>query len=64
MFDDPDLTPQKQSKKPRDLTNFSVADLDAYIQALRDEITRADAERTKKQAYLGTVDNFFKSKGE
>ena len=64
MFDDPDLTPQKQPKKARDLSGFSVADLDAYIVALKDEIARAEGERTKKQAYLGAAGNFFKSKGE
>lgn len=61
MFEDVDLTPQKQPKKPRDLSGMSVEELDLYIAALGDEQERARAERTKKQAYKESLGSLFKS---
>ena len=60
MFDDIDITPQKQPKKPRDLSGFSVDDLNNYIAALTDEIARAENERTRKKAYLEGAASLFK----
>lgn len=64
LFSDDELTPQKQPKKPRDLSNFSVDDLTAYITALEAEKARAEVEMTKKKAYKDTVGGFFKTTGE
>lgn len=58
MFDDNDLTPQKQPKKSRDLSGFSVDDLNNYIAALTDEIARADAELTRKKSIFGRRGQF------
>ncbi len=60
MFEDLDLTPQKQPKKPRDLSGLSVEELDVYIGTLGAEQERARQERAKKQAYKETVGNLFK----
>ena len=60
MFDDIDLTPQKQPKKPRDLSGMSVMELDAYIDALQAEQARAEAERARKKNYMAGADGLFK----
>ncbi len=60
MFDDPDLTPQKQPKKPRDLSGLSIDDLNNYIATLNDEIARAELERGRKKAYLDGAAGLFK----
>ena len=60
MFEDIDLTPQKQPKKPRDLSGMSVLELDAYIDALDVEKGRAEAERARKKAYMAGADGLFK----
>lgn len=64
LFADDELTPQKQPKKPRDLSNFSVDELLAYIAALEAEKARVEAEMAKKKAYKDNVGNLFKSKGD
>jgi uncharacterized small protein (DUF1192 family) len=61
MFDDPDLTPQKQPKKPRDLSGLSIAELDQLAAELATERDRVLAEKTKKEAYQKTIGSLFKS---
>jgi uncharacterized small protein (DUF1192 family) len=60
MFDD-DLNPQKLPQKLKNLDSFSVEELDRYLEFLRSEIVRAEAEKTKKQNYLSQVSSLFKS---
>ncbi len=61
---DDDLTPQKQPKKPRDLSSFSVDDLAAYIAALASEQARAEGELERKKAYRDAVGGFFGGGGK
>jgi uncharacterized small protein (DUF1192 family) len=60
MFDDLDTTPQKQPKKPRDLSGMSVEELNRYIDDLDAEKARAATERDKKQAYKDSLGSLFK----
>ena len=61
MFLDDDLDPRKPVKKPKDLSGFSVSELDDYMAALRAEIDRAQAEKTRKTAHLAAASGLFKS---
>ncbi len=60
MFDD-DL-PQKSAPQafPRKLENMSVAELEAYIGALSDEIARVEQDIAKKKASQDAASAFFK----
>lgn len=60
MFDD-DLDPQTKKPKLKDLSIMSLEELRDYVQDLKDEITRVEAEIEKKAAYSQQVENFFKS---
>ena len=44
----------------QDLTLLSVKELDERMVLLREEITRLEADRTKKQASRSAADQFFK----
>jgi uncharacterized small protein (DUF1192 family) len=44
----------------QDLTLLSVKELDERTALLREEITRLEADRTKKQASRSAADQFFK----
>jgi len=44
----------------QDLTLLSVKELDERMALLREEITRLEADRTKKQASRSAADQFFK----
>ena len=48
-MDEEDLLPQRQPKKPKDLTLLGVAELEEYIAGLESEIARARAEIAVKQ---------------
>ena len=62
MFLDDDLEPKNQPKKPKDLSKFSVTDLEEYIEGLRAEMARAEAEKQKKLAHMNAASSLFKSK--
>ena len=55
-----DLEPRRQPSKPKDLTVFSVADLRAYIELLKAEISRAEAVIKQKDAHKDAASAFFK----
>jgi uncharacterized small protein (DUF1192 family) len=55
-----DLEPRKQAPKPRDLSSWGVAELNAYIANLSAEIERAKAMIQSKQGHRSAADAFFK----
>ena len=57
-----DLEPRKQPPKPRDLSSWSVDELNAYIGNLQAEIARAKETIAAKQAHRSGADAFFKKK--
>ncbi len=59
MFDD-DLDPKKKPAKLKNLEPMSVDELTNYVEALKAEILRAEAEIARKKAYAGAASSFFK----
>jgi uncharacterized small protein (DUF1192 family) len=59
MFDD--LEPQKKTVKLRNLEPMSVDELLVYVGEMKAEITRTEAEITKKKAYASAASSFFKT---
>ena len=55
-----ELEPQKQPKKPKDLSGFSVAELEDYIAALETEIARARQAIAAKEKHKTGVQSVFK----
>ena len=60
MIDD-DFVPTKKPQKLKDLSPMSVEELGEYVEALKAEIVRADAEIAKKKAYATAASSFFKT---
>ena len=56
-----DLEPRKQPSKPKDLSIYSVSDLTAYIELLKAEIARAEAQIKQKDAHKHAASAFFKT---
>ena len=59
-MDEEDLLPQRQPKKPRDLTLLGIAELAEYIARLEGEIARARAEIAAKQRQRSGAEELFK----
>jgi uncharacterized small protein (DUF1192 family) len=55
-----DLEPRAKPRAPRDLSGWSVGDLEAYIQSLHAEIERARQAIAGKQAQKAAADLFFR----
>lgn len=55
-----DLEPRKQPPKPRDLSGWSVDELNAYIGNLQAEIERVRAMIAAKTSHRAGVEAFFK----
>ncbi len=55
-----DLDPRKKPSKPKDLTPYSVEELNEYIAQLEAEIERARAAIAAKQAHRAGADALFK----
>ena len=55
-----DLEPRNQSKKLRDLSNWSFEDLEAYIAAMEAEIARARTAIVQKKGVASVADTLFK----
>jgi uncharacterized small protein (DUF1192 family) len=56
-----DLEPRKgKPAPPKDLSGWSVADLEAYIASLEGEIARARQSIAAKQAQKAAADLFFR----
>ncbi len=61
MFD-PELEPQKKTPKLRNLEPMSVDELTVYVEEMKAEIVRTEAEIAKKKAYANAASSFFKTK--
>ena len=59
-MDEEDLAPQRQRPKPRDLTPVGVEELETYIEGLRAEIARAEAEIASKKKQRAGAAQLFK----
>ncbi|HJU17848.1 MAG TPA: DUF1192 domain-containing protein [Stellaceae bacterium] len=59
-MDEFDLEPRKEPRRPKDLSNMGVAELEAYIAALEAEIARARAEITTKQGQRRGAEAVFR----
>ena len=59
-MDEEDLLPQRQSKKPRDLSPLGIAELEEYIAAMEAEIARARTEIAAKRKQRGGAEAIFK----
>jgi uncharacterized small protein (DUF1192 family) len=57
-----DLEPRKQPPKPRDLSTWSLDELNAYIDNLQAEIARAREVINSKQGHRAAADAFFKKR--
>lgn len=60
MLDD-DFDPKKKMQKLKNLEPMSVGELGDYIEALKAEIERTEAEMKRKKAYSAAASSFFKS---
>ena len=60
MLEEDDLAPLRKAPKPKDLTPLSIADLEAYIGALRAEIARAEEAIAAKHHQRGGAESLFK----
>lgn len=59
MFDD-ELEPRKKAAALRNLEPMSVDELAAYVADMKAEITRVEAEISKKKSYAEAASSFFK----
>lgn len=57
-----DLEPRRPAPKPKDLSGWSVEDLQAYIAMLEAEIRRAGDAIRAKQAQKAAADSFFRKR--
>jgi uncharacterized small protein (DUF1192 family) len=55
-----ELDPRKPNSKPKDLSAYSLEELENYIQMLRTEAARAEEEIKRKGAHLHAASAFFK----
>jgi uncharacterized small protein (DUF1192 family) len=60
MVEDPDDLPRRPSAKPPDLANWSIEELEAYIQRLEGEIARARAAIEARRSVRGAAEALFK----
>jgi uncharacterized small protein (DUF1192 family) len=57
-----ELEPRKQPPKPRDLSTWSVDELNLYIENLQGEIGRVREVLQSKQGHRAAADAFFKKR--
>ncbi len=60
IFDD-DTDPKTKKQKPRALDNMSIPELRAYVEQMKEEITRVEADIQKKEKHKAAADALFKS---
>ena len=60
MFEDEDPKPKIRRLEPLRLDSLGVAELESYIEELRAEITRAEANIVRKRGHRSAADAFFK----
>ncbi len=59
-MDEEDLVARRKPPAKKDLTPLSIADLEAYILTLEEEIARARQEIAAKRAQRGGAEALFK----
>ena len=59
-MDEEELEPRRKAPKKRDLTPLAIAELEAYIVELEDEIARVRQEMTAKRKQRGGAESLFK----
>jgi uncharacterized small protein (DUF1192 family) len=59
-MDTDDLEPRTKKPQKRNLEPLGVAELEAYIGELRDEITRVEADIQRKKKHLSAAEGLFK----
>ncbi len=60
MFDEEEARPRPKRLTPPALDSWGVSELNLYIDELRNEIARAEAEIRRKQGHRSAADAFFK----
>lgn len=55
-----DLEPKNKLRKPTDLSNWNIEDLEAYIENMRQEIGRAEAMIAEKRSVSSAAESLFK----
>ena len=60
MFDDDLPKPKPRRLEPLRLDLLGVAELESYIEELRAEIARAEADIARKRGHRSAADAFFK----
>ncbi|MBC27828.1 MAG: DUF1192 domain-containing protein [Rhodospirillaceae bacterium] len=63
-MDTDDIEPLAKPQELKDLEVMSIEDLNAYINKLKTEIERAEAQIASKKSHRTTADTFFGKKGE
>ncbi len=61
MFDD-ENEPRLAKKVLKKLDGMSIDELTAYVQEMKDEIERAQAEIKRKEAHMSAASGLFKNK--
>jgi uncharacterized small protein (DUF1192 family) len=59
-MEEEDLLPQRQPKKPKDLTLLGIEELQQYIAGLESEIARVRAEIAAKQKQRSGAEALFR----
>jgi uncharacterized small protein (DUF1192 family) len=59
-MEEEDLLPQRQPRKPKDLSLMGVAELEEYIAGLESEIARARTEIAARQKQRSGAEALFK----
>lgn len=62
MLDDEDLAPQRRPARAKDLSTWSVEELEAYIARLEAEIARARSAIEARQSVRGAAEAMFKKR--
>jgi uncharacterized small protein (DUF1192 family) len=55
-----ELDPRKPNSKPKDLSAYSIEDLEGYVKMLKAEIARAEGEIKRKGTHMQAASAFFK----
>lgn len=56
-----DMLPQKQPAKLKNLVDMSIAELEQYIEDMKTEIKRVEADIARKKAVMAAASGLFKS---
>ena len=59
-MDEEDLEPRRKAPKKRDLVPLAIAELEAYIVELEEEIARTRSEINAKRKQRGGAEGLFK----